>query len=372
MSSDSKSRKCPSLNSLSEQRPCDTDISILAEQIIHCLPVGIVAFDMNFNIIQTNHIVSDMIAVHKRIDASLAAGTDSTIWDNWTELLKNSIAKNNISSFENVAYHHNNTKKLLNIFCAPLKDTHKKTFGGTIVVEDITEKVKIQRQLAEAERLASIGKLASKVAHELNNPMDGIMRYINLTIRTLEKEKSQKPAEYLNQCKKGLQRMIQIITELLEFSRSTKTTPELTGIDNLIEEAISTIESRFDSTHIKIVRDYCKPMPKIISSNIFQVFCNLIKNAFDAMEKGGTLTISCRTSEDNTAVIQFCDTGPGIAAENINSVFEPFFTTKTQSRGTGLGLAICKDIVEKYGGNITAKNAPVRGSIFSVHLPLAP
>ena len=111
-------------------------------------------------------------------------------------------------------------------------------------------------------------------------------------------------------------------------------------------------------------------MPEVISGNLFQVFCNLIKNAVEAMAGGGTLTISCCPDKDDSVVmVQFQDTGQGFDPADSEAIFEPFFTTKRSSKGTGLGLAICKDIIEKYNGKITAQNAPNKGCIFTVFLP---
>jgi two-component system NtrC family sensor kinase len=241
-------------------------------------------------------------------------------------------------------------------------------------------KANIQRQLAsrrsrgsaDTERLATLGKLTSKVAHELNNPMDGILRYINLTMRIVEQENLEKAKEYLTQCRKGLMRMVQIVSELLEFSRSAYPPFEHAKIEQIIEDAIKTMDTRAEALNVRILSSYAPGVPEIRSGNLFQVFCNLIKNALDAMPDGGQLCISTRPAEDNTVVVEFRDTGVGFAPENAKVIFEPFFTTKDKGKGTGLGLAICKDIIERYNGRITAENAPGGGSIFTVYLPAAP
>jgi len=240
-----------------------------------------------------------------------------------------------------------------------------------MIIEDVTEKVNAQRQLASAEKLAAIGQLASRVAHELNNPMDGILRYINLSLRIIEQENLEKPKEYLTQCRQGLMRMVQIVSELLEFSRNSYAFFEYTKIERIIEDAIKTMEPRADALGVRILRNYTPDMPKIRSSNLFQVFCNLIKNALDAMPEGGKLSISTHLVADNTAAAEFRDTGTGLPTENIEAIFEPFFTTKDKIKGTGLGLAISKDLIERQGGCITAENAAGGGSIFTVYLPVA-
>ena len=147
----------------------------------------------------------------------------------------------------------------------------------------------------------------------------------------------------------------------------------LTGnvtVEDIIEDAIHSNEHKITAGDIGVVRQFDHDLPKIKCGNLYQVFCNLIKNSIDAIVDRGTLTIITKRSNDEWALIEFRDTGPGIDAENIESIFEPFFTTKRHGKGTGLGLAICKDIIEKYDGRITACNNPGGGSCFSVYLPL--
>ena len=343
----------------------------MQKAIIHALPLGVVAFDANFKIFEANSQAKAIIKLCKYIDSSLAEGTETSIWGDWKNRFSEVINHGKTLTLNNIRCLFNGKSRLLNIVCTPLGNNADNSItGGVMVIEDVTEKASIENQLANTERLAALGKLAGKVAHELNNPMDGIMRYINLTIRILEEEKLNKPIDYLQQCQKGLMRMTNIISELLEFSRSSHSAIEEVSIDQIIDDAIKSMTPRSVSACVEIVRNYSNPLPRARSGNLFQVFCNLIKNAIDAMAQGGKITISSNVDKDNVVMIEFRDTGPGFAPENSESIFEPFFTTKRLGLGTGLGLAICKDIIEKYGGNITAKNIAGGGSIFTVYLPL--
>ena len=344
----------------------------LGKSIVQSLPIGVIAFDSDLKIIEANAQAEKLIELGDFIDESLAKGTDSpgSPGLNWTEQLKSVVLTGKTCEFDSVDYKLNGKTKLLQIVCTPLKKAKTaRILGGAVIIEDITEKVNVQRQLANAEKLATVGKLASKVAHELNNPMDGILRYINLAIRIIEQEKLEKPKEYLTQCRQGLMRMVQIVSELLEFSRSTYASLEYVELEQIIEDAIRTMDMRAEACNIRVLRNYSRGIPQIRNGSLFQVFCNLIKNALDAMPTGGKLSISTRLAADNTAVVEFHDTGTGLPVEHADAIFEPFFTTK--DRGTGLGLAICKDIVERYHGRITAENAPQGGSIFTVYLPVA-
>jgi signal transduction histidine kinase len=338
--------------------------------ILKSLPIGIVAFDQDMKIIESNPQAAKLIDLGDRIDQSLAQGTDDEVWQGWTQQLKSAISAGESVRFDDVEYTSNGRTSLLRIICTPPeKVTSTGNLAGLIVIEDASEKADMQRKLAHAERLAAIGKQASKVAHELNNPLDGILRYINLTMRTVEQENLEKPKEYLTQCRQGLLRMVQIVGELLEFSRSTYMPLEHVKIEQIIEDAVKTMESRAASLGIAILRNYALGLPQICSGNLFQVFCNLTKNALDAMPDGGELRISTRPASDGGMVVEFRDTGTGLPAENAEAIFEPFFTTKDKGKGTGLGLAICRDIVENCRGRIIAENATDGGSIFTVHLP---
>ena len=367
----------PEKSDKTDERP-KTDIKnshlrfgLLGKSVVQSLPIGVVAFDPDLKIIEANSRAAKLIELGDYIDKSLAKGTDDKVWPSWTEQLKSVVSTGKTCGFDSVNYTLNGKTKLLRILCTPLKAKTARNLGGTVIIEDITEKVNIQRQLANAERLAAVGKLASKVAHELNNPMDGILRYINLAMRIIEQENLEKPKEYLTQCRQGLMRMVQIVSELLEFSRSTYASLEYVKIEQIIEDAIKTMDARAEASNVRVLRNYAPGIPQIGNGNLFQVFCNLIKNALDAMPDGGELSISTRLAADDTAVVEFRDTGTGLPAENADAIFEPFFTTKDKGKGTGLGLAICKDIVERYHGRITAENAPQGGSIFTVYLPVA-
>ncbi|MHC5061557.1 MAG: sensor histidine kinase [Planctomycetota bacterium] len=344
----------------------------LAGAIIDSLDAGVIACDRNLKIVHANSSASAMIDLGEYIDRSLATGTDAKVWNNWTDLLKSTITTGQKGLFRAVRYSYAGHKRLLQIACTQLREgPGQESSGLVVVIEDVSEQVDVAGRLSQAERFAAVGKVAGKVAHELNNPMDGILRYLNLAIRVIANKDLDKATEYLHHCRSGLGRMVQIISELLEFSRSTCPAFESAPLDEIVGEAVKSMDSGAKGTDIRIIRNFKGEMPRFRSSNLFQVFSNLIKNAADAMEGAGELTITISGSSGEL-VIEFSDTGPGFEPENAEAIFEPFFTTKSRSRagGLGLGLAICKDIVEKYNGRITAQNSPAGGGIFTVHLPL--
>jgi len=346
------------------------DCERLGDAILRSLPIGIVAFDLGMRIIEANPEAAKLIELGDHIDQSLARGTDDEIWQGWRQDLKSAISAGKPVRFDDVEYTSGGKTSILRIICtAPGNEIPTGNLGGLVVIEDVSEKVDAQRKLADAERLAAVGKRASKVAHELNNPLDGILRYINLTMRIVEKENLEKPKEYLARCRQGLLRMVQIVGELLEFSRSTYMPLEHVKIEQIIEDAIKMMESRAATLGVRILRNYALGLPQIRSGNLVQVFCNLTKNALDAMPDGGELGISTRPAPDNNIVVEFRDTGTGLPITDRQAIFEPFFTTKDRGKGIGLGLAICRDIVESCRGRIAAASAADGGSIFTVYLP---
>lgn len=347
-------------------------LDTLDRSILQALPVGVVVFGPDLKIIEANPEVANLINLAEKIDESLANGTAvfGTPAPDWTQQLHTVVSKSKSRKFDSVSYIAKGKRRILQLICVPLENSATAAHGGILVIEDITEKVNVQRNLADSERLAALGRLASKVAHELNNPLDGILRYINLAARIVDSENLEKPKQYLAQCRQGLMRMVQIVSELLEFSRGTYASFESAEVQHIVDEAVKTMTSGAEYPNIRISTNYAPDIPPIRPGNLFQVFCNLIKNAFDAMPNGGELKISTKLAPDNTAVVEFRDTGTGFDPENAEAIFEPFFTTKDKGKGTGLGLAICKDIIERYRGRITAANAPDAGSIFTVYLPL--
>ncbi len=350
----------------------DLTFRVLGSSIIQSLPIGVVVFDSDLKVVESNTKAANLINIDDYIDKSLANGTDSTVktgWS-WSEKLKSVLASGQTRIFDEVGYITAGREKILRIVCSPIRELQEvKEQAGYILIEDITERIGIKRQLANAERLAAIGKHASVIAHELNSPMDGILRYINLALRIVDQENLTKPKEYLDRCQQAILRMVQILSELLEFSRSAQSPLEYANIEQIIEEALKAADSRAEDLNINVLRHYTRDILKVRNGNLFQVFFNIIKNAFESMPKGGELHIStCLTPDNNIVIAEFRDTGEGFAPENKDVIFEPYFTTK--GKGTGLGLAICKDIIEKYHGRITAENARQGGSIFTVYLPL--
>ncbi len=252
---------------------------------------------------------------------------------------------------------------------SPLLGSDAEVIGGLVTAGDVTARIGMERRLAVAERLAAVGRLAARVAHELNNPLDGILRFASLAQRRIDGERDPKLAEYLAKIKSAVARMGGITSALLDFSRASPGGFDRSTINRIVEDALSAMEGRIREREITVACSFLEgDMPVARSTSLFQVFCNLVKNSVDAMPDGGTLTI--RTNVENGSVaVSFEDTGVGLPAE-AERIFEPFFTTKPAGEGTGLGLAVCKDLIEHYGGSITAERGDPIGTTMTVRIPV--
>ncbi|MEK6798723.1 MAG: ATP-binding protein, partial [Planctomycetota bacterium] len=262
--------------------------------------------------------------------------------------------------------------RVLHLHLAPLPAPRVKGADPSVVilVTDLGRQDAVDQRHEVVRRLTALGKLAARVAHELNNPLDGILRYVNLSLRIVGDAAEPKLKSYLDESRVGLMRMIHIIGDLLEFSRSTDGEFDEIGVNETIEQAIRATADRAQSAGIVVAVDFqSAQMPTTQGTRLYQVCCNLIQNAIDAMPRGGRLSIATGIVDDHV-VIRVADTGPGLP-EPLEKVFEPFYTTKPPGQGTGLGLAISKEFIEDMHGTIAGANDPNGGAVFGVRIPLS-
>ena len=223
----------------------------------------------------------------------------------------------------------------------------------------------LRRSLEAHERLAMIGKLAAGVAHELNNPLDGVLRFVNLAVESLPRDAQEVP--YLMEARRGLRRMADIVRDLLQFSRNAAVESSDEDARRLAEDAVTQVIAL--EPHKRILAEFDFPLDGLqLPRGMFQVFGNLAKNAVDSMPQGGRLKVSARVV-DGRVSIDVTDSGTGIPEEIRDRIFEPFFTTKEVGRGTGLGLPICQRIVERLGGTLELMSEVGKGTTVRMSLP---
>ncbi len=231
---------------------------------------------------------------------------------------------------------------------------------------------KTQLQLLQAEKMASLGKLAAGVAHQINNPLGGITLYAKLVLEEYELEEGVR--QDLGRILKDAQRCRDTVKELLEFTRQTRHLMQPHDVNQAISRTLFLLENQTLFQNIKIEKKFEDFLPPVQADiqQLNHLFMNIILNAAQAMEGRGHLTLkTCLESGKDLVGIEISDSGPGISKEVIPYIFEPFYTTKEEGQGTGLGLSLAYGIVENHGGRITARNKPDDGAVFCITLPVA-
>ncbi|MBI3609952.1 MAG: GAF domain-containing protein [Nitrospirae bacterium] len=243
------------------------------------------------------------------------------------------------------------------------------------------------QQLIQSAKLASLGELATNVAHEINNPLTSILGFTTLILEDMGDHDPRK--QDLKIIQSEAMRSRDIVRNLLDFARKRGIKKEATDINPLIQKTLNLLRHQAEISNIRLNEDYAPDLPTIIvdADQMKQVFINLLKNAFDAMPKGGTLTITTRAHglngprteagfhekplvfADRVIEIRFKDTGEGIAKEHLPKIFDPFFTTK-EGLGTGLGLAVSYGIIERHSGRIEVESVIGEGTTFVIKLPV--
>ena len=343
----------------------------IAGEVFRSIPAAVIVFDRSLRIIHRNETAATIFSGGEDASQLLATGTVEGKYQDWASELRRVMETGTQQRFESMAYAPDqNESRLLDLICIPLRAADgRRSIGAVLVCEDVTHRAGLDRRLAVSERMAAVGRLAARVAHELNNPLDGALRYINLALRMLENDSPEKVVGFLKESRTGLMRMAQIVSELLEFSRSSETQFEEANINNVVEEAIRTFQEPATQRGVVLAAAFHdQNMPRIRGAKLFQVCCNLVKNAVDAMPDGGTLTVTTGLV-GREVVLKFEDTGVGLP-EKSDVIFEPFYTTKLAGEGTGLGLAICRDYITRLNGTITAANRREGGAVITIRLPL--
>jgi len=226
----------------------------------------------------------------------------------------------------------------------------------------------IQAQVIRAEKMAAVGRLAASVAHEVNNPLQAIALHLQLIADDELSEQGQGQVTILQQ---ELARIAKIVQRLLEFQRPKHGRRSAQDVLLLLEEVLALAGKQLQQNNVSVTWQFDQDLPPILAAGdqVKQVFLNLVLNAAEAMPSGGELTIQ-GTLTGTDILINFTDTGTGIAPEDMAQLFEPFFSTKTT--GSGIGLAVSQEIVTNHGGTLRARNHPQKGAVFTVTLPTLP
>jgi len=260
-----------------------------------------------------------------------------------------------------------------NIAIAPLVTKKFNVIGRLIIVDDITERLGLESQLTQAEKMSSIGLLAAGVAHEVNTPLAVISSYAQMLAKQLQGD--EKKSSLLEKITAQTFRASEIVNNLLNFSRTSGGAFSDVDLNKVIGDTLALLDHQMKTAKVKVVQELDPSLPLIHGNGgkLQQVFLNLFLNAKDAMPQGGTLTVLSANGAGVNIAIR--DTGSGIEPENMRRIYEPFFTTKNaggtgERRGTGLGLAVSYGIIQEHAGKIHVESSPGQGTTFHLEFPM--
>ena len=262
----------------------------------------------------------------------------------------------------------------IEVYISVALSSHEGKVATIGFVRDITDSKRLQKSLQLSQRLASIGKLAAEIAHEINNPLTSVLTFSKLANRILRQEpfpQNRLPElrNFISLLNDEATRCTDIARNLLDFSRQTEIETRDTDINEILDKTLDILRHRAQLNDIEIVTSYERNIPHLFCDfkRLQQAFINLFWNAIEAMPNGGILSVSTSFNQhENTIDIGIKDTGVGIADENVDSIFEPFFTTKAEGKGVGLGLSVAYGIIRRHHGQIQVQSNVGGGTHFLI------
>ncbi len=263
--------------------------------------------------------------------------------------------------------------RTINVAIAPLVTRKFVVVGRLIIMDDITERIELEAQLSQADKLSSIGLLAAGVAHEVNTPLAVISSYTQMLAKQLQSDPQK--SGLLEKITRQTFRASEIVNNLLNFSRTSGSEFREVDVNKVIGDTLALLEHQFKTAKVEVQNELSQKLPLIQGNpgRLQQVFLNLFLNAKDAMPGGGKLHVA--TLNGDNVSVRITDTGSGIAPEHIRRIYDPFFTTKNtfregQPRGTGLGLSVTYGIIQEHAGQIHVESRPGEGTTFTLDFPL--
>ena len=342
------------------------------ENIVESINIGILAVDLEDRIDSWNAQMEAMYAVPRSeaLGAPLARLFPPDFMVEY-DRVKSEPGVHNLYKFQLAA--RSGEMRTANITVAPLLDKDFVAVGRIILVDDITERVQLESQLVQADKLSSIGLLAAGVAHEVNTPLAVISSYTQMLAKQVRGDDRVGPL--LDKITQQTFRASEIVNSLLNFSRTSSIEFKPINVNRVLEETLALLDHQFRTAKIEVDLNLQSDLPEILGNTgkLQQVFLNLFLNAKDAMTGGGVLRVSTHANGHVGVVVS--DTGSGIAAEHLRRIYDPFFTTKNspaegRRRGTGLGLSISYGIIQEHAGKIQVDSSIGHGTTFQLEFPM--
>ena len=346
------------------------------ENILESLDDGLVVFDADERIVRWNRALEDFYGVKR------TAAVGQPLGDVFDSLFVEALRAARRQHPDGATLYRvplpsrkaDSARLLVNASEVPLQNTmgDDAVVGTLLLIEDVTDHVRLEEQLQISEKMASIGLLAAGVAHEVNTPLTGISSFTQMLLEGADP--ADPKTALLEKIEKQTFRAAKIVNGLLNLSRPGTSSNERIEVDlnAVIGDVFSLLEHQFAVASIKVRRELATE-PLLVSGiehQLQQVFLNLFLNARDAMPSGGWLSVTTRVDGDRV-IAEIADTGSGIPSDQLARIYDPFFTTKSFQRGTGLGLSITYGIVREHDGLIHCDSAVGKGTRFTLSLPLA-
>jgi PAS domain S-box-containing protein len=345
-----------------------------SENIVESVNVGILVVDFDGRITTWNSALEEIFGISR--ERALRRSIDDIFDRDLIETIQNVIGQEDwsIRDTRHIYKYNASTEDgrplTVNVSLAPFEAAHGVITGTLVVIENVTERAQLEQQLLEREKLSSIGLLAAGVAHEVNTPLAGISSYAQMLLH--QTSDADPKRGLLEKIHLQTVRASGIVNNLLNFSRTGDAEFRELDLNRVLDDTLQLLEPQLRTAKFELARNFSDGLHPAYgsASKLQQVFMNLILNARDAMPNGGKLTIHTR-AVDSSLVVDFRDTGIGIAPENIARIYDPFFTTKEVGQGTGLGLALSYGIIQEHNGRIFVESRPGEGAHFTIKLPTA-
>ncbi len=350
-------------------------------KIIQSSPNAIIATDMAGNILIWNRAAEETLGYKAtevigkmNIDKIYPEGTARKVMQMLRSPEHGGLGK--LKAYPMVYVRQDGTVVEGNLSAAIIYDANGKEIASVGSFVDLKERLEMERalrrtqeQLLQSEKLAAMGRLTSQIAHELNNPLYGIMNTLEL-LKT-EVSPQSKRRKVLEMALSETVRLSELLRKMLSFSRPDQEERQAVDLNTVLDEILLLHEKQLQENDIKIKTSFAEELPPILASKnqLRQVFLNMVANARDAMPEGGTLSVNT-ASDRETVKIEISDTGIGIKEEHLKRIFESFFTTKESVKGVGLGLSVCYGFVKEHGGDIQVRSEVGSGTTFTITFPL--
>jgi two-component system, NtrC family, sensor kinase len=339
------------------------------ENIIESLNIGVLTVDLEDRVESWNPKMERLLGTSRKHAVGKTL-TDVLPYDFVAEIESRGGDEHVHSIYKFRLSGRNGERCVVNASFAPLVGKNGERLGRLILLDEVTERARLEEQILQNEKLTSLGLLAAGVAHEVNTPLAVISNYIQILGKQIPLEDPRQKT--IDKIVKQTFRASEIVNNLLNFSRTGGTQFVEVNLNSVLDETLSLVQHPFKTARVTVIRNFTEQLPFVQGSTtrLQQVFLNLFMNARDAMPNGGMLEV--RTAAPNGSVeVEVTDTGVGIHPDNLARIFDPFFTTKSSARGTGLGLSVSYGIVKEHAGRMEVRSTPGKGTSFRLEFPVA-